>query len=361
MGRRDLGVAVAGAFALVGLQAGPSAADPVVTDTIGVGDGPFSVAVSPDGTRAYIANVGSDTVSVIDTTTNPPAVQGTPIGVGDYPVGVAVSPDSTRAYVTNYLSDTVSVIDTTTNPPAVQGTPIAVGDGANGVAVSPDRTRAYVTNYLSNTVSVLALQPSPPTGVSASAGDAQANVSWSVPSFTGGQPITSYTATASPGGKTCTTSGAPTCTIEGLTNGTAYTVTVTATNSIGTSAASTPSNPVTPAAPTPQPDPSVTKKQTLKTKLPKRIKVSGLTVITPANTRTNAGQLVRTLVRGGPVKPTAAGQVRYFTVVRGPKGKTSVRTNGYPNLRLKVTQKAPATTGYTAFTRTATYTKGTRG
>ena len=124
MGRRDLGVAVAGAFALVGLQAGPSAADPVVTDTIGVGDGPFSVAVSPDGTRAYIANVGSDTVSVIDTTTN---------------------------------------------PPAVQGTPIAVGDGANGVAVSPDGTRAYVTNYLSNTVSVLALQPSPPTGVSASA------------------------------------------------------------------------------------------------------------------------------------------------------------------------------------------------
>ena len=105
----------------------------------------------------------------------------------------------------------------------------------------------------------------------------------------------------------------------------------------------------------------MTKKQTLKTKLPKRIKVSGLTVITPANTRTNAGQLVRTLVRGGPVKPTAAGQVRYFTVVRGPKGKTSVRTNGYPNLRLKVTQKAPATTGYTAFTRTATYTKGTRG
>ena len=107
MGRRDLGVAVAGAFALVGLQAGPSAADPVVTDTIGVGDGPFSVAVSPDGTRAYIANVGSDTVSVIDTTTNPPAVQGTPIGVGDGPFGVAVSPDGTRAYVTNALSDTV--------------------------------------------------------------------------------------------------------------------------------------------------------------------------------------------------------------------------------------------------------------
>lgn len=103
------------------------------------------------------------------------------------------------------------------------------------------------------------------------------------------------------------------------------------------------------------------KKQTLRAKLPKRIKVSGLTVITPANARTNAGQLVRTIVRGGPIKPTVAGQVRYFTVVRGPQGKTSVRTYGYPNLRLRVSQKAPANAEYTPFARTATYTRGERG
>ncbi len=103
------------------------------------------------------------------------------------------------------------------------------------------------------------------------------------------------------------------------------------------------------------------KDQTLKAKPPKRIKLSGLTVITPKNARTNAGQLVRTIVRGGPVKPTSAGQVRYFTVVRGPKGKTSIRTYGYPNLRVKVTQEAPATTGYITFTRTTTYNKGRRG
>jgi hypothetical protein len=84
-------------------------------------------------------------------------------------------------------------------------------------------------------------------------------------------------------------------------------------------------------------------------------------VLTPANARTNAGQLVRTIVRGGPTKPTTAGEVRYFTIVRGPNGKTSVRTFGYPNLRLRVTQKAPATDGYTAFTRSATYTEGKRG
>jgi hypothetical protein len=106
--------------------------------------------------------------------------------------------------------------------------------------------------------------------------------------------------------------------------------------------------------------PAVKQKQTLKPKLPKRIKLSGLTVLTPANARTNAGQRVRTIVRGGPVKPTAAGEVRYFTVVRGPNGKTSVRTFGYPNLRLKVVQKAPAVEGYTAFQRQATYLNGKR-
>jgi hypothetical protein len=47
------------------------------------------------------------------------------------------------------------------------------------------------------------------------------------------------------------------------------------------------------------------------------------------------------VVRGGPAKPTAAGEVRHFTVVREPNGKTSLRTYGYPNLKLRVTQKAP--------------------
>ena len=38
-------------------------------------------------------------------------------------------------------------------------------------------------------------------------------------------------------------------------------------------------------------------------------------------------------------------------LVRGTNGKTSVRTFGYPNLKIRVTQKAPATQGYSAFTR----------
>ena len=102
------------------------------------------------------------------------------------------------------------------------------------------------------------------------------------------------------------------------------------------------------------------RKQILRPGLPARIKLAGLTLITPANARTNAGQRVRTIVRGGPAKPSAAGEVRDFTIVRGPRGETSVRTFGRTDLRLIIIQKAPATAGYTALRRSARYLGGER-
>jgi predicted RNA-binding protein with TRAM domain len=93
-----------------------------------------------------------------------------------------------------------------------------------------------------------ATAPGAPTGVTATAGNAQASVSWVAPASTGGAAITGYTVTSTPGGKTCTTTSALSCTVSALTNGTAYTFTVTATNSAGDGPASAPSNSVTPLA-----------------------------------------------------------------------------------------------------------------
>jgi hypothetical protein len=88
--------------------------------------------------------------------------------------------------------------------------------------------------------------PSPPTTVAGTAGNGQAVITWAVPATNGGAAITAYTVTASPGGATCATTGALTCTVTGLTNGSSYTFTVTATNVAGNSSASAPSASVTP-------------------------------------------------------------------------------------------------------------------
>jgi hypothetical protein len=93
--------------------------------------------------------------------------------------------------------------------------------------------------------------PDPPTGVAATAGDSYAIVGWSAPAWNGGSAITGYTVTSSPGGRTCTTGTTLSCQVTGLTNGTAYTFTVRASNVAGSSVASAPSNSVTPWPPTP--------------------------------------------------------------------------------------------------------------
>jgi Fibronectin type III domain len=85
-----------------------------------------------------------------------------------------------------------------------------------------------------------------PTGATATAGDSQAVVSWNAPAADGGSALTGYIVTASPGGATCSTTGALTCTVAGLVNGTTYTFTVQATNASGRGPSSGPSSPVTP-------------------------------------------------------------------------------------------------------------------
>ena len=127
-------------------------------------------------------------------------------------------------------------------------TPVTAG---TTYAIAIDGYGAQTGNITLNWVltPTTATTPDPPTAVTATSGNAQLGVAWTAPASNGGSPILSYTATAAPGGKTCTATGATTCTITGLTNGTAYTVSVKATNAQGASTASTSSAAATPTAP----------------------------------------------------------------------------------------------------------------
>jgi len=95
--------------------------------------------------------------------------------------------------------------------------------------------------------------PDPPDQVAAFGANESAYVGWNPTFVDNGSPVTSYTVTADPGGQSATISAADLehigyAQVQGLTNGTAYTFTVTATNANGTSAPSLPTRGITPTA-----------------------------------------------------------------------------------------------------------------
>src|SRR5262249_4570748 len=114
---------------------------------LGVGLEPRSVALLPQGTKAYVANTVSGTVSVIDLNS---CVTLATIGVGTEPWAVATTPNGSRVYVANANSTSVSVIDTATDSVS---TTISVGRSPRALAITNDNDtddtdeKVYVANF----------------------------------------------------------------------------------------------------------------------------------------------------------------------------------------------------------------------
>ncbi len=215
----------------------------------------IGVAVSPDGTQYTVVMNADHRAITYDSATNAVVRQDNLAG---QPLGVAYNPSTGRVYYTT--GNSLMAFSTLVGD---VGVATAVGTIPYGVAVSLDGARIYTANPGSNNVSVLdatnyatiatipvgsypqspgffisrTSRPAPPRAPAVAPGDSQALLSFTVPVDNGGHAITQYNATCQPGSITAVAASSPIL-VTGLTNNTAYTCSVTASNVRGASDAS---------------------------------------------------------------------------------------------------------------------------
>lgn len=347
----------------------------VVTKTIDVGTDPLGVAMAPDGATAYVTHPTTGSLSVIKTSSNTVTkiITSAPeIGAQ----GVAVAPDGSSVYVTNPYLDTVSVIDTASN---TQARLVGVGEGPWGIAITPDGRFAYVANRFSENVSVVDLFPQPAFDAApATVAFADQRVHTRSPART--VTVTNTGSAAMSIGAVSLGGSQPDQFAVDATTCTGAVVDPKGTCSVSVSFAPAGTGPKSAALvfsddslaaphavtltgdgidvpdPTPTPTPSGKMQQSPNRRgiPPGHVKGNGVTVIQGRNARTDAGQPIRALVTGRPIASNSAGDSRFLTVIRGAKGKVSVRTYGTP-VRVVVRQSAAATAGYQRYQRRTVY------
>ena len=106
------------------------------------------VTFSPDESRAYVANIGSDSVTVVACDERR-VVADPPVGEG--PEGIATDPDTGEILVANQDDGQLSVLD----PETFDSRPALLGETPIRVVFDPDGRYALVPNRESNDVSVI--------------------------------------------------------------------------------------------------------------------------------------------------------------------------------------------------------------
>ena len=131
---------------------------------------------------------------------------------------------------------------------------VPAASAINSAAVGVWKLREAEANRRAGTWPTAAFAPGAPTSLAATAGNAQASLTWTAPASNGGTAITDYAVQfSSDAGANWTTfadgtSTATSATVTSLTNGTAYVFRVAAANAIGTGTYTAASSSVTPSA-----------------------------------------------------------------------------------------------------------------
>jgi YVTN family beta-propeller protein len=124
-----------------------------VAATVKVGSAPTGVVAAPNGTAVYVTNTSSDSISVISPATNA-VISTIALPHGSSPTAIAINPTGQDLYVADSGTNNVIVFAIFNNAIAAK---IPVGVDPTAIAVDPNGTSMYVTNYLSNSVSAINL------------------------------------------------------------------------------------------------------------------------------------------------------------------------------------------------------------
>jgi 6-phosphogluconolactonase len=130
---------------------------PKTPATVPSGGFNIGIAVSPDGSSAYVTDYMADSVRQFDIAadgTLSPKAQAA-VATATEPTGVAISPDGENVYVASFNTDVVSQFDVGADGSLSPKTPatVASGGGPIGVLVGPDSDSVYVLNQSDDTVS----------------------------------------------------------------------------------------------------------------------------------------------------------------------------------------------------------------
>jgi YVTN family beta-propeller protein len=116
-------------------------------------NGTHMLVVMPGEKKIYTANIGSDSVSVIDLANAPRNIRVSAIPVGKGPEGIDLSPDAKEVWVAHRGDGALSIIDTSTDK-VVQTMPIGT-KMANRVKFTRDGKRVLVSDPPSNQLLVI--------------------------------------------------------------------------------------------------------------------------------------------------------------------------------------------------------------
>jgi DNA-binding beta-propeller fold protein YncE len=202
---------------------------------------PVNIAVTPDGTQILLTHATGAKMTRIDTGTG--AMQLLTIGLTGRAISLAIDPYSTFAYVGSYGRDVVKVdlrtgasVPFTAFPGDINPETTAIAFPTSGGQVAK---YAYLAVVSASKIAKISISPYAPTPVTGTRGNALVNLSWTVPTYPGADPITDYSIEYSTNNSTWTAfphtaSIATSLAVTGLTNGTPYYFRVAAISAAGT-------------------------------------------------------------------------------------------------------------------------------